>query len=217
MGRPDFQSRGPQIPVFKGFWDLWTESRGALKTPNSTTTDLTPHLRPSDYANSSAEPSCRTPKVPQNSAGEGGGPTRLLRTGFLLPNVGLRALPPLTAFKNDPRTPNLSKLCPDDSFSGFQAGGPKFAKNLCRKIEKQQSGNCCFSSDFQQILCQISKWNPETDVGTNFGQILGFGAFLNAVRGGRGWFATQCGETCGQSCSVVHAGMQTDSLALSFM
>ena len=26
----------------------WTENRGAPKTPNSTTTDLTPHLRPSD-------------------------------------------------------------------------------------------------------------------------------------------------------------------------
>ena len=48
VGRPDVQSRGPQIPIFKGFWDLWTENRGAPKTPNSTTTDLTPHLRPSD-------------------------------------------------------------------------------------------------------------------------------------------------------------------------
>ena len=42
LGRPDFQSRGLQIPIFKGFWDLWTENRGAPKTPNSTTTDLTP-------------------------------------------------------------------------------------------------------------------------------------------------------------------------------
>ena len=48
LGRPDFQSRGPQIPIFKGFGDLWTENRGAPKTPNSTTTDLTPHLRPSE-------------------------------------------------------------------------------------------------------------------------------------------------------------------------
>ena len=36
------------MPIFKGFWDLWTENRGAPKTPNSTTTDLTPHLRPSE-------------------------------------------------------------------------------------------------------------------------------------------------------------------------
>ena len=48
MGRPNFQSRGPQTPIFKGFWDLWTENRGAPKTPNSATTDLTPHLRPSE-------------------------------------------------------------------------------------------------------------------------------------------------------------------------
>ena len=41
LGRPDFPSRGPQIPIFKGFGDLWTEHRGAPKTPNSTTTDLT--------------------------------------------------------------------------------------------------------------------------------------------------------------------------------
>ena len=37
-----------QIPIFKGFWDLWTENRGDPRAPNSTTTDLTPHLRPSD-------------------------------------------------------------------------------------------------------------------------------------------------------------------------
>ena len=49
LGRPDFQSKGPKIHVFKGFWDRWTENRGAPKTPNSTTTDLTPHLRPSDF------------------------------------------------------------------------------------------------------------------------------------------------------------------------
>ena len=109
LGRPDFQSRGPQIPIFlqgdlcreganrekltvkkiinnemfffspfmslinreklcvnreksvpkihhfftvsfspfRSSW-LWTENRGAPKTPNSTMTDLTPHLRPSD-------------------------------------------------------------------------------------------------------------------------------------------------------------------------
>ena len=48
LGGPDFQSRGPQIPIFKGFWDLWTQNRGAPKTPNPTTTDPTPHLRPSE-------------------------------------------------------------------------------------------------------------------------------------------------------------------------
>ena len=43
-----FSVQRSQIPIFKGFWGLWTENRGAPKTPNSTTTDLTPHLRPSE-------------------------------------------------------------------------------------------------------------------------------------------------------------------------
>ena len=47
FGVPRFSVQRPQIPIFKEFWDLWTENRGAPKTPNSTTTDLTPHLRPS--------------------------------------------------------------------------------------------------------------------------------------------------------------------------
>ena len=33
-----------------------------------------------------------------------------------------------------PRTPNLSKISPDDCFLGFQSGGPKFVK-ICRKID----------------------------------------------------------------------------------
>ena len=31
LGRPTFPSRGPQIPIFNGFWDLWTEKWGAPK------------------------------------------------------------------------------------------------------------------------------------------------------------------------------------------
>ena len=48
LGRPDSQFRGPQNPSKQIFWDLWTENRGAPKTPNSTTTDPTPHSRPSE-------------------------------------------------------------------------------------------------------------------------------------------------------------------------
>ena len=48
LGRPDFQFRGPQIPIFEGFWDCVQKNRGAPKTANPTTTDPTPHLRPSD-------------------------------------------------------------------------------------------------------------------------------------------------------------------------
>ena len=31
-----------------------------------------------------------------------------------------------------PRTPNLSKICPDDCFSEFQSAGPKFVENLSK-------------------------------------------------------------------------------------
>ena len=48
FGAPRFSVQRSEIPIFKGFWDLWTEKRGAPKTPKSTTTDLTPHLRPSE-------------------------------------------------------------------------------------------------------------------------------------------------------------------------
>ena len=34
LGRPDFQSRGSKILIFKGFWGLWTENRGAHKREN---------------------------------------------------------------------------------------------------------------------------------------------------------------------------------------
>ena len=48
FGAPRFSVQRPQNTYFKGFWDLWTENRGAPKTPNSTTTDPTPHSRPSE-------------------------------------------------------------------------------------------------------------------------------------------------------------------------
>ena len=48
-GTPIFSPEAPNT-CFKGFWDLWMESRGAPKTPNSTTTDPTPHSRHSEIA-----------------------------------------------------------------------------------------------------------------------------------------------------------------------
>ena len=45
FGAPRFSVQRSQNPLQKAFGDLWTEHWGA---PNSTTTDLTPHLRPSD-------------------------------------------------------------------------------------------------------------------------------------------------------------------------
>ena len=50
FGAPRFSVRWglPKYLFLKGFGDLCKENRGAPKTPNSTTTDLTPHLRPSE-------------------------------------------------------------------------------------------------------------------------------------------------------------------------
>ena len=47
-GAPILSPEVPKYLFLKGFGDLWTENRGAPKTPNSTTTDLAPHLRPKD-------------------------------------------------------------------------------------------------------------------------------------------------------------------------
>ena len=48
FGAPQFSVQSPQNTYFKGFWGLWTENRGAPKTRKSSTTDPTPHPRPSD-------------------------------------------------------------------------------------------------------------------------------------------------------------------------
>ena len=47
LGRPDFPSRGPKILLKLLFGGLWTEKWG--------TTDLTPHLRPSEELAAFAE------------------------------------------------------------------------------------------------------------------------------------------------------------------
>ena len=44
MVAPRFSVQRSQNTYFKGFWDLWTENRGAPKMPNPTTTD------PEEYA-----------------------------------------------------------------------------------------------------------------------------------------------------------------------
>ena len=46
LGRPDFQSRGPQILILKGFGALWGKNLGRPKNADPTTTDPTPHYRP---------------------------------------------------------------------------------------------------------------------------------------------------------------------------
>ena len=47
FGAPRFSVRAPK-PFKISIWGLWTENRGAPKTRKSTTTDPTPHFRPSD-------------------------------------------------------------------------------------------------------------------------------------------------------------------------
>ena len=42
FGAPRFSVQRPQSPLKQAFWDLWTENRGAPKTPNPSTTDPTP-------------------------------------------------------------------------------------------------------------------------------------------------------------------------------
>ena len=52
FGAPRFSVQTSQNTSFKGFGGLWTENWGAPKTRKSTTTDPTPHSRPSDKTES---------------------------------------------------------------------------------------------------------------------------------------------------------------------
>ena len=57
------------------------------------------------------------------------------------------ANPPAPYRKKMPWTQKLSKICPDDCFSGFQSWGPKFVKNLSKNWESILSGQICQNSD----------------------------------------------------------------------
>ena len=63
----------------------------------------------------------------------------------------------------------MSKICPDDCFSGFQSGGPKFVKNLSKNLK-----NDYFRTNFKifdKFLTNLGPpdWNPEKQ---SSGQIL---------------------------------------------
>ena len=78
------------------------------------------------------------------------------------------------------RTPNLPKICPIGCFGGFRSGGRNCA-NLSKFVWKLP---------FRQILTNFSNiWTPSLQPPNNrwdkFWTNLGFGAFLNAVRGKR--------------------------------
>ena len=58
LGCPDFQSRGPKILILKGFGASGQKIGAPPKTRKSTTTDPTPHSRPSERSNCSEGNSC---------------------------------------------------------------------------------------------------------------------------------------------------------------
>ena len=78
-----------------------------------------------------------------------------------------------------PRTPNLSKNCPNDCFSGFQSKGPKFVKkgHFPANFFK-------LSGQFLTNLVPLIR-TPKNNRRDKFWTNLGFGAFSNAVRGRR--------------------------------
>ena len=85
-----------------------------------------------------------------------------------------------------PRTPNLSKICPDDCFSGFQSGGTQ----ICQKfVENLKNDN--FRTNFQifdKYLTNLGPpdWNPEKQ---SSGQILdkfGVRGVLERCKGKKG-------------------------------
>ena len=53
FGAPRFSIQRSQNPLKVGIWGPLDGKRGTPKTPNSTTTDLTPHLRPSESSKDS--------------------------------------------------------------------------------------------------------------------------------------------------------------------
>ena len=75
-----------------------------------------------------------------------------------------------------PWTPNLSKVCPSGGFWGFQSGGLEFVKDFSKFVKRT------FSTNFGQIPVPLTGI-PENNRWDKFWTNLGFGAFLNAVRG----------------------------------
>ena len=86
-----------------------------------------------------------------------------------------------------PRTPNLSKICPDDCFSGFQSGGPKFVKNLSKNWKTTISGQIFnFSTNFWQIWVPLIG-TPKNNRRDKFWTNLGFGPFFECCKGKKGF------------------------------
>ena len=87
----------------------------------------------------------------------------------------LRSLGPLTAFEK--------KICPDECFSGFQSGGPKFVKTWS-KIWKQRFPDKFFnfSTNVWQMLVPLIG-TPKNNRKDKFWTDLGVGEFLECCMG----------------------------------
>ena len=89
-----------------------------------------------------------------------------------------------------PRTPDLSKICPEDCFfPGSNQGGPNLSK-ICRMCEKKRRQFPDKFSNFRQIFDQFGSPWSEPEKKQSSGQIFdkNFGVrgfFVNAVRGRR--------------------------------
>ena len=95
----------------------------------------------------------------------------------------LRTLPPLTAFKNAP-TPNLSKMCPDNCFSGLQSRGLEIIENVCVHEPRKWTifRRVLSVSDTLLAISRPPNGALKNNCWDRFWTSLGVGAFLNAVR-----------------------------------
>ena len=86
--------------------------------------------------------------------------------------------------------PESAQICkPLSPLTAFNknAPSPKFVKNVLENVLENLSGNCRFSN-FRQIFDKFGVpliGTPENNRQDKFLTNLGFGAFLNAVRGKR--------------------------------
>ena len=79
-----------------------------------------------------------------------------------------------------PRTPNLSKICPDDCFSGFQPGGPKFIKK--KVLNKTISGQLLNFSD--KVLTNLGAPDEKQSPGQILDKFRSSGHFYGGVQTG---------------------------------
>ena len=76
------------------------------------------------------------------------------------------------------------QICPSDCFWGFQSGGLEFSDKICQNLsENYRFLFFCFWQNFDNFSPRTG--TPQNNRWDKFWTNLGFGAFLNAVRGKR--------------------------------